>query len=105
LPRVLDPQLGERPTEYDLWISDPFGIGGDLDTKVEWRNIQYSDTDIRMQDVKFGLADYEGAGLFTIDFPAFREFTIRARQTVLAWFWPVTNTEVELSFKDFDLDF
>ena len=58
-----------------------------------------------MQDVKFGLAGYEGDGLFTIDFPAFKDFTIKARQTVVAWFWPVTNTEVELGFKDFDLDF
>ena len=41
-------------------------------------NIEYSDTDIRMENIKFGLTDYEGFGLVVIDFPAFKDFTIKA---------------------------
>lgn len=43
------------------------------------------------------------------DFPAFKNFSIKAKQTVYAWWFPewlVSPTDyIEFTMKDFDIDF
>ena len=107
MPKLTD-TIGLRPTDQDFFIKDPiwngwFGVK-DFDTKIYWSNIKYTDTDIELDKVKFTIDDYEGHGLFVLDFPAYKNLIIEAHQEVVHWLWG-SDSEVTVSIKDFDMDF
>jgi hypothetical protein len=82
LPFVTSHPFGQRPEFYIITFSDPFGdpfgIGEEMESSIEWTNIQYIVTDVEYDKVNFSLDDYEGHGLFYFDFPAFHDFEFKA---------------------------
>ena len=82
LPTIADAELGERPTHYFFEIKDPiwngwFGLKT-FDTQVFWEHIEYTDADIELDKIKFGIENWEGHGLFSFDFPAYKNLIIKA---------------------------
>lgn len=66
--------------------------------------MKYVDTDIELDKVVFNIEDWEGNGLFFIDFPAYKSLVIEAHQEVSHWLWG-SNSDIKISIKDFDIDF
>ena len=50
------------------------------------------------------MEDWEGHGLFYVDFPAYKSLVIEAHQEVSHWLWG-SESDVTISIKDFDMDF
>ena len=80
-----------------------------MESSIEWKNIRYVVTDIEYDKVTFELDEWEGHGLFSFDFPAFKDFEFKADQTFYApWFptWLLNqDTSIQFIVKDFDIDF
>ena len=54
--------------------------------------------------MNFEITDVNGFGLLKLDFPALKHWQIDAHQHVNTWIWP-SESQVQLIFKDFDIDF
>ena len=102
LPNIVAHELGSRPNWYAITFGDPFGdpfdLGEDVESTIEWSNIRYEITDVEYDQVTFSLDEWEGHGLFVFDFPAFKDFELRAHQTFYAWWFPdwLLNQETEI---------
>ena len=80
-----------------------FGVDT-FDTQVHWENIRYTDADIELDKIIFSLDDYEGHGLFRLDFPAYKKLIIEAHQKVFHWLWG-SESDLKISIIDLELDF
>lgn len=99
LPKYLNIDL-ELPKEYHYEYKSKIL----LDWIIDWTDIKYSEIDLDMSKVTFELTQLNDKGLLKFDFPALKHWEITANQHVNTWILPSTS-QVELIFKDFDIDF
>lgn len=57
-----------------------------------------------MEKVQFGIGEEYGTGIIALDFPALKDWDIKAHQHFNAWVWP-SESEINVHIKDFDVDF
>ena len=82
-----------------------FGLFFDLFSyTVDWTDIEYTDIDLDVADVKLELTRGFDLSLIKFDFPAVKKWEIDAMQEVNSLILP-SKSRVELIFQDFDVDF
>ena len=100
MPQYLNSDY-EFPTEYSYKFAMFWNL---LYWNFEWTDIKYSPVDLDVKDVKIEFTRGYDLSLIKFDFPAIKHWEIDALQTINTWLFP-TESQVELIFKDFDVDF
>jgi hypothetical protein len=100
LPRYVNSELNlpkEYKFDFDLffeWFAWHF----------VWTNIEYSEAQLDIADIKLRFSHRFDKRLIKFDFPAIKEWEIKAHQHVNSWILP-HESDVKLVIKDFDVDF
>jgi hypothetical protein len=71
---------------------------------VTWTDIKYTQAKLDINDIDFNLTRGYDVGLLKVDLPVLKEWEISARQEINSY-WMPNFSDVQLVFKDFDIDF
>ena len=100
LPHYINVDLS-LPKTYHYEFALFFNL---LQWKITWTDIEYSNVDLDIADVKINLSRNFDKSLVSVKFPAVKHWEIDAHQDVNFWLLPDIS-EVQLIFKDFKIDF
>jgi len=106
LSRYLHKELSETP--FDLMPTDYHYKYNSRIPGASWAfdftNIEYSDLDLRMEDIKFDLTRMDTTwGEIKMDCPALKYWAISGVQTFHHWYYPSTS-ETTIYIEDLDID-
>lgn len=101
LPKYLYSNTIEMPETLHYEFGFFFNL---LNWKIDWTDIVSKKPDLDIKDIKLNFTKKYDFSLVKLDFPAIKEWEIDAMQEVNSWILP-SKSQVELIFKDFDVDF
>jgi hypothetical protein len=100
LPHYINVDL-DLPKTYHYEFGLFFNL---LQWKITWTDIEWSNVDLDIADVKIQLTRSFDKALMSVKFPAVKHWEIDAKQDVNFWFLP-DYSNIQLIFKDFKIDF
>lgn len=90
----------DLPKQYHYEFGLFFNL---LQWKIDWKDVNYTQAEFNIADVKVDLTRHNGLPSVSFEFPAIKHWEINADQNVNFWFLPDASP-VQLILKDFKID-